>query len=70
MRGTSIASSPSTSHRTVAERRPSVIGGAMIIGGTIVGAGMFSLPVMMSGLWFQGSLAVLVLSWFCTLHSG
>jgi len=42
----------------------------MIIGGTIVGAGMFSLPVMMSGLWFYGSLAVLVLSWFCTLHSG
>ncbi len=42
----------------------------MIIGGTIVGAGMFSLPVVMSGLWFYGSVAVLLFAWFCTLHSG
>ncbi|WP_416427685.1 tryptophan permease [Pseudomonas sp. App30] len=51
-------------------RRPSILAGAMVIGGTIVGAGMFSLPVMMSGLWFYGSVAMLVLTWFCTLHSG
>ncbi len=42
----------------------------MIIGGTIVGAGMFSLPVVMSGLWFYGSVSVLLFAWFCTLHSG
>jgi tryptophan-specific transport protein len=42
----------------------------MMIGGTIVGAGMFSLPVVMSGLWFYGSVAVLLFAWFCTLHSG
>lgn len=35
---------------------PSVFGGAMIIGGTIIGAGMFSLPVVMSGAWFSGRL--------------
>lgn len=64
MRVTSISSVPAV------ERSPSIIGGAMIIGGTIVGAGMFSLPVVMSGLWFYGSVAVLLLAWFCTLHSG
>ncbi|MFJ2536779.1 MULTISPECIES: tryptophan permease [unclassified Pseudomonas] len=64
MRVTSIASLPAV------ERSPSILGGAMIIGGTIVGAGMFSLPVVMSGLWFYGSVAVLLFAWFCTLHSG
>lgn len=49
---------------------PSLLGGAMIIGGTIVGAGMFSLPVVMSGIWFYWSIAVLVFTWFCMLHSG
>ncbi|MFJ4194294.1 tryptophan permease [Pseudomonas sp. NPDC089534] len=67
MRATSLASSASPA---ALERSPSVLGGAMIIGGTIVGAGMFSLPVVMSGLWFHGSVAVLLLAWFCTLHSG
>ncbi|BDH44475.1 tryptophan permease [Salmonella enterica subsp. enterica serovar Choleraesuis] len=42
----------------------------MIIGGTIIGAGMFSLPVVMSGAWFFWSLAALVFTWFCMLHSG
>lgn len=42
----------------------------MIIGGTIIGAGMFSLPVVMSGAWFFWSVAALVLTWFCMLHSG
>lgn len=64
MRVTSISSIPAV------ERSPSILGGAMIIGGTIVGAGMFSLPVIMSGLWFYGSVAVLLFAWFCTLHSG
>ncbi|WP_392432314.1 tryptophan permease [Yersinia sp. HM-2024] len=51
-------------------KNPSLLGGAMIIAGTIVGAGMFSLPVVMSGIWFYWSIAVLVLTWFCMLHSG
>jgi len=42
----------------------------MIIGGTIIGAGMFSLPVVMSGAWFFWSMAALVFTWFCMLHSG
>ncbi|MFP1497357.1 aromatic amino acid transport family protein [Escherichia coli] len=36
---------------------PSLLGGVVIIGGTIIGAGMFSLPVVMSGarfFWVKG----------------
>lgn len=51
-------------------KAPSLLGGAMIIGGTIIGAGMFSLPVVMSGAWFFWSLLALVVTWFCMLHSG
>ena len=40
--------------------RPSVLGGAMIIAGTAVGAGMFSIPIVTSGVWFSGSVALLV----------
>jgi tryptophan-specific transport protein len=47
-----------------------LFGGVVIIGGTIIGAGMFSLPVVMSGAWFFWSLAALVFTWFCMLHSG
>ncbi|WP_411706405.1 tryptophan permease [Edaphovirga cremea] len=50
--------------------RPSVLGGAMIISGTAVGAGMFSIPVVTSGVWFSGSVILLVYTWFCMLISG
>ena len=41
-------------------RRPSVLGGAMIIAGTAVGAGMFSIPVVTAGVWFTGSVLLLI----------
>lgn len=50
---------------TTTATRPSLFGGVVIIGGTIIGAGMFSLPVVMSGAWFFWSLAALV---FTVLH--
>ena len=56
--------------KAVSTNTPSLIGGAMIIGGTIIGAGMFSLPVVMSGAWFFWSLLALIFTWFCMLHSG
>lgn len=43
-----------------AQKRPSVFGGAMIIAGTAVGAGMFSIPIVTSGVWFSGSTLMLV----------
>ena len=33
---------------TTTQTSPSLLGGVVIIGGTIIGAGMFSLPVVMS----------------------
>ncbi|MBQ4890221.1 MULTISPECIES: tryptophan permease [Shewanella] len=48
----------------------SLLGGAMIIAGTTVGAGMFSLPVVSAGMWFGYSIAMLIGIWFCMLVSG
>ncbi|MGQ7145192.1 aromatic amino acid transport family protein, partial [Escherichia sp. SS-MK2] len=55
---------------TTTQTSPSLLGGVVIIGGTIIGAGMFSLPVVMSGAWFFWSMAALIFTWFCMLHSG
>ena len=41
---------------TTTQTSPSLLGGVVIIGGTIIGAGMFSLPVVMSGAWFFWSI--------------
>jgi len=54
----------------LARRQPSVWWGAMIICGTVVGAGMFTLPVVMAGAWFGWSLFILLVSWGSMLLSG
>lgn len=51
-------------------RLPSTVWGTLIISGTIIGAGMFSLPVVMSGAWFVWSSALLIVTWVCMLLSG
>lgn len=51
-------------------KRPSIFGGAMIIAGTAVGAGMFSIPIVTSGVWFTGSIILLVYTWVCMSSSG
>lgn len=51
-------------------KQPSLFGGAMIIAGTIIGAGMLANPTATSGVWFTGSLAVLLYTWFSMLSSG
>ena len=48
----------------------SVLGGALIVAGTSIGAGMFSLPVVTSGAWFGLSLAILLLGWYCMYSAG
>ncbi|WP_118986282.1 tryptophan permease [Photorhabdus sp. CRCIA-P01] len=51
-------------------KRPPILGGAMIIAGTAVGAGMFSTPIATSGVWFTGSIILLVYTWMCMYFSG
>jgi tryptophan-specific transport protein len=51
-------------------KKPSRLVGISIVAGATVGAGMFSLPVASSGMWFTWSLLILVFSWFCLFNSG
>ncbi|MEX9783310.1 tryptophan permease [Providencia manganoxydans] len=51
-------------------KQPSILGGAMIIAGTAVGAGMFSIPMVTSGVWFAGSIVLLIYTFACMLLSG
>ncbi len=55
---------------TTQQKRPSILGGSMIIAGTAVGAGMFSIPMVTSGVWFSGSVALLIYTFICMLLSG
>lgn len=52
------------------QKQPTLFGGAMIIAGTIIGAGMLANPTATSGVWFLGSLLVLLYTWFSMLTSG
>ena len=54
----------------VATKPLSILPGIAIIAGTAIGAGMFSLPIASSGMWFSWSIVVLILSWFCLFNSG
>ncbi len=51
-------------------KTPSLFGGAMIIAGTVIGAGMLANPTATSGVWFTVSLIVLLYTWFSMLSSG
>lgn len=55
---------------TAQQKNPSILGGAMIIAGTAVGAGMFSIPMVTSGVWFTGSVILLIYTFICMLLSG
>lgn len=49
---------------------PSVFGGAMIIAGTAIGAGMLANPTATAGVWFSWSLLVFAYTWLCMYASG
>ena len=51
------------------EVQPSSLGGVFIITGTSIGAGMFSLPVLTSNMWFGWAVLFLCVSWFCMYSS-
>ncbi|MGI2258466.1 tryptophan permease [Shewanella sp. GXUN23E] len=57
-------------HMNAAPGGKSLLGGAMIIAGTTVGAGMFSLPVVSAGMWFGYGVILLIGIWFIMLMSG
>jgi len=50
-------------------KRPSIVSGTAIIAGTVIGAGMFSLPVVSAGMGFSWSFLWLALTAFCMLHT-
>ncbi|MCQ9122349.1 tryptophan permease [Rodentibacter pneumotropicus] len=52
------------------QKSPSLLGGAMIIAGTAIGAGMLANPTSTAGVWFIGSILALVYTWFCMTTSG
>ncbi len=51
------------------EPEGSVLGGVVIVAGTAIGAGMFSLPIATSGMWFGYSLILMLLVWYCMYSS-
>ena len=52
------------------QKLPSLLGGAMIIAGTAIGAGMLANPTSMSNIWFVGSVFMLLFTWFYTVVAG
>lgn len=44
--------------------------GIMVIAGTVIGGGMFALPVDLSGAWFFWGAFILIIVWFSMMHSG
>lgn len=51
------------------DAQPSALGGVFIITGTSIGAGMFSLPVLTSNMWFGWAVLFLCVSWYCMYSS-
>ena len=46
-----------------------ILGGAMIIAGTAIGAGMLALPMISAGMWLYWSLALMAVTWILMLRS-
>ncbi|MCK3658367.1 tryptophan permease [Pasteurellaceae bacterium Pebbles2] len=52
------------------QKQPSLLGGVMIIAGGTIGAGMLANPISTAGVWFAGSILILLYTWFCMTSSG
>lgn len=50
--------------------KANILGGAMIIAGTAIGAGMLANPTATAGVWFSWSIVIFIYTWFCMLTSG
>ena len=56
--------------RKTRTKLPSILGGTMIIAGTMIGGGMIAIPIATAGVWFYRALLILIYSWFCMTCSG
>lgn len=54
----------------VRKQTPTRFGGIMIVAGTAIGAGMLANPTATAGVWFVGSVAILIYVWWCMYLSG
>jgi len=52
------------------ETKHSSVWGVMVIAGTVIGGGVFALPVDLAGAWFFWGAFILIIAWFSMLHSG
>ncbi|MCW0349775.1 low affinity tryptophan permease TnaB [Pantoea ananatis] len=52
------------------DQKHSAFWGVMVIAGTVIGGGMFALPVDLAGAWFFWGALILIIAWFSMLHSG
>ncbi|MBW1255519.1 low affinity tryptophan permease TnaB [Pantoea allii] len=52
------------------DQKHSSFWGVMVIAGTVIGGGMFALPVDLAGAWFFWGAFILIIAWFSMLHSG
>ena len=50
------------------EKKHSAFWGVMVIAGTVIGGGMFALPVDLAGAWFFWGAFILIIAWFSMLH--
>ena len=51
-------------------KEPSIFVGGLVLGGAMIGAGMFSLPTIMAGAWFINAWIILIVVAFIMLLSG
>ncbi|WP_322741103.1 aromatic amino acid transport family protein, partial [Providencia heimbachae] len=57
-------------NNSAAKKEPSIMVGGFVLGGAMIGAGMFSLPTIMAGAWFINSVVILLIVCFFMFHSG
>ncbi len=58
-----------TMNNSAAKKEPSIMVGGFVLGGAMIGAGMFSLPTIMAGAWFINSVVILLVVCFFMFHS-
>lgn len=58
------------SHGVRLSSSPGLLSGTMLVIATVVGGGMFSLPVALAGVWFSGGVIILIITALMMLLTG